>query len=141
MLSFGRINAPESLLRMIYRFIKGPFFVGVYLDEVMIFPMSLGKHFELNSAVLKRISGCKLRIRLSKCIFAHAKIHPFEKIAGVSAIHVGPVKIAVIQETPTPCIKTDLRSVFGLESCHKRLMKGFAGTPAVLYLWLAGKET
>lgn len=122
-MSFRLMNAPISFVRMMDPVMKELPFVRVYLDDAVIFSKSLGENLEPFSAVLKRISGLKLKVKPSKCFFVQSEIKLLAHIVGASGVRFDPDKITAIQVTSTPSTKTDFRASLGLTDYYRCFMK------------------
>ena len=70
---FGLTNAPSVFQRLMQRVLmglnpdNGSDFVGVYIDDVIVFSETLEKHLQHLDLVLKRLKEANLKLKLSKC--------------------------------------------------------------------------
>lgn len=69
------MNAPALSQRTMDQVLKSLSFVRVYLNDIVIFSESLDENLDHLVFVLKRISGCKLKVELSNCCFEQREIN------------------------------------------------------------------
>jgi hypothetical protein len=70
-MSFELTNSPGKFMRLMNESLK-PFlgkFMVVYLDDILIFSMSITKHVEHVRTILQHLKEDKLLINLKKCTF------------------------------------------------------------------------
>ena len=71
---FGLMNAPSTFQRMMDTIVLGLPFVRVYLDDVVLFCKNLEAHLINLQKVFDVNNEAGLKLKLSKCRFAQAKI-------------------------------------------------------------------
>ena len=70
---FGLTNAPSVFQRLIQRVLQGlnpengPDFVSVYIDDILVFSLSLEDHLEHLKLVIDRLQSAGLKLKPSKC--------------------------------------------------------------------------
>lgn len=72
---FGLIKAPATLLRVVNTVLADLPFAKVNIDYVLLCFKSLGNPVEYVKLVFERMSKWSLKVKLSKCHFAHPKAH------------------------------------------------------------------
>ena len=72
-----------------------------------------------------------LKLKLSKCSFAQAKIKLLGQVVDKSGIAVDPSKVEVIRVAPIPTAATELKSFLGLAGYYRRFICTFADIAAV----------
>ena len=135
---FGLLNAPSIFQRMMDTIVRGLPFVRVYLDDVVIFSKTLEKHLGHPQQVFDVIEEAGLKLKLSNCIFAQAKIKWLEHVVDKSGIAVDPSKVEVIRNAPIPITTTELRSFLGLAGYYRRFICEFADIATVLHAVTSG---
>ena len=130
---FGLMNAPSTFQRMMDQVFRHLNFVRVYLDDVVIFSESLEKHLEHLRVAFATIAEAGLKIKVSKCAFAHSSVRLLGHIVTKDGLEVDSDKTAAIQSFPEPRTKTDLRSFLGLAGYYRRFVQGFAGISSTLH--------
>ena len=130
---FGLMNAPSTFQRMMDQVFRHLDFVRVYLDDVVVFSESLETHMKHLNMVFTTIAEAGLKIKVSKCAFAHSSVRLLGHIVTKDGLEVDPDKTAAIQRFPEPRTKTDLRSFLGLAGYYRRFVQGFAGISATLH--------
>lgn len=70
---FGLTNTPAVFQRLMQQVLsglnpaKGPNFVSVYLDDVLVFSKTLGDHLKHLRLILEKIDNARLKLKPSKC--------------------------------------------------------------------------
>ena len=103
---FGVMNAPSTFQRMIDTIVRGLPFVRFYLHDVVAFSKNLEEHLRHLQQVFDVINEAGLKLKLSKCSFAQAKIKLLWHVVDKRGISVDPIKVEVIPNAPTPTTTT-----------------------------------
>jgi len=82
--------------------------VVVYLDNILIFTKTKKKHAQAVQQVLQILKENKLFLRLEKCKFYKQQIEYLGLVISENKVSMDPVKVAGVQEWPTPENKTDV---------------------------------
>ena len=130
---FGLMNAPSTFQRMMDDVFRNLEFVRVYLVDVIVFSPDLDSHLVRLRAVFNVLSHVGLKLKISKCSFAHSAVRLLGHIVNHEGLQVDPEKTAIIQEMKVPTNKTELRSFLGLAGYYRRFIKGFAQISATLH--------
>jgi hypothetical protein len=130
---FGLMNAPATFQRMMDRILSQLPFVQVYIDDVVIFSKTLKEHVEHIFQTIKTIGAHGLKLKLSKCFFAHPEIKVLGHVVNEQGVSTDPDKVAIIQKCPRPMNATAVRAFLGLASYYRRFVPGFAGLAKPLH--------
>ena len=68
-MNFGLRNAAPSFQRFIDKVVRGPSFVIVYIDDILIDSSSHGQHVQHLHQLLTRLQEFGLKIHPAKCVF------------------------------------------------------------------------
>jgi len=82
--------------------------VVVYLDNILIFTKTKKEHAQAVQQVLQILKENKLFLRLEKCKFYKQQIEYLGLVISKNKVSMDPVKVAGVQEWPTPENKTDV---------------------------------
>ncbi len=92
-MGMGLTNAPATYQRLINHIFK-PFlrdFVAVYLDDVLVYSVTLNDHVKHLRAVFEVLKANKIRYKPSKCTLASQSVTYFGHVIGFGTIRVcGP---------------------------------------------------
>ena len=125
---FGLIGAPSTFMRLMNEVLR-PFlgkFVVVYLDDIMIYSVTVSEHHEHLRRLFEVLRKQQLYGKLEKCAFMIAEVNFLGFIIGKEGVKVDPLKIEVISTWPTPTSITQVRSFHGLASFYRRFIKNFS---------------
>ena len=119
---FALMNAASTFQRMMDTIARGFPFVRVYLDDVVVFSNNVEAHLIHLQKVLDVINEAGLKLKLSKCSFAQAKIKLLGNVVDKSGIAVDSSKVEVIQNAPISTTTTELGSFLGLAGYYRRFI-------------------
>ena len=99
-MSFGLINASTTCQEMINDALRQylNIFVITYLDDIMIYLITLKKHVQHVSQVLKCLNKRNLRLKPKKCEFHRKKVDFLEFVVKRHGIRMNSKKIKAIKE-------------------------------------------
>ena len=111
---FGLTNAPSSFQRVMECVLQGLNWkiCLVYLDDVIIFSPTFEMHLQHLELVLQRFREANIKLKPSKCRFAHCKVNYLGHSVSREGVSPDPEKIRAVQEFPIP---KAVRDVLGLE--------------------------
>jgi hypothetical protein len=121
-----------------------------YLDDVIVFGLSLTEHCNRLESVLLRRREHNLRVKLTKFKFVAPKVHYLGHVIPQTGIQPDPQKTSAVSELPTPQSVKELRSFLGLAGYYRRFIPGFATISAPLvrltqnnvhFIWSAECDT
>jgi hypothetical protein len=99
-MSFELINAPTTCQEMINDALRQylNIFVIAYLDDIMIYSITLEEHVQHVSQVLKCLNQRNLRLKPKKCEFHQEKVNFLEFVVKRHEIRMNSEKIKTIKE-------------------------------------------
>jgi len=97
---FGLINAPTTCQEMINDTLRQylNIFVITYLNDIMIYLITLKKHVQHVSQILKCLNKRDLRLKSEKCEFHREKVNFLEFVVGRHEIRINSKKIKAVKE-------------------------------------------
>ena len=122
---FGLTNAPSVFQRLIKRVFRdlnpedGPDFVSVYIDDVLVFSITLEKHLQHLRLVMDHL----LKLKPSKCRFLCTEV---EYLGHVIMLKTNPRLIAAVKEFPAPRTVREIRQFLGLCSYYRHFIPLFS---------------
>ena len=139
---FGLTNSPATFQTMMNDIFKDLIEEGkvlVYLDDILIFSMTLGEHRTIVSRVLQILRANKLFLKPEKCEFEKPETEYLGVIVGRGQVRMDPVKVKGISEWPVPKTQRELQSFLGFTNFYRRFIKGY-GEIALPLTSLTGKK-
>ena len=136
---FGLTNAPATFQRMMQKLltglnpVKGPDFVSVYVDDVLIFSETLEEHIRHLQLVLDKLKGAGLKLKPSKCSFVREGVDYLGHVITSNGLSPNPARIDAVQSLPAPTNIKELRQFLGLTSYYRRFIPAFARVAAPLH--------
>jgi len=99
-MSFGLINAPTTCQKMINDALRQylDIFVIAYLDDIMIYLITLKEHVQHVSQILECLDKRDLHLKPEKCEFHQEKVDFLEFVVGRHGIRMNPEKIKAVKE-------------------------------------------
>jgi len=126
---FGLSGAPGSFCRLMSIVLRDLLWVLClcYLDDIVVFARSPQELLERLRIALDRLRDVGLKANPSKCELFKTEIKFLGHMVSADGINPLPDKLEVIRDWPVPphCLR-DVRAFFGLASCYRRFVKGFA---------------
>ena len=98
----------------------------IYLDDIIIFASDFEEKMHRLRPVFDRICDAKLKLKPSKCIFFQREVSYLGHLVSEKRVSTDPAKIESIKEWPRPPNISEVRSLVGLCSYHRRFIKDFA---------------
>ncbi|GJR47532.1 putative reverse transcriptase domain-containing protein [Tanacetum coccineum] len=125
---FGLTNASAVFIDLMNRVCK-PYqdrFVIVFIDDILIYSMSIKNHEGHLKLILKLLKGEELYAKFSKCEFWLSKVQFLGHMIDSEGIHVDPAKIESIKDWASPKTPTEIRQFLGLASYYRCFIEGFS---------------
>jgi hypothetical protein len=142
---FGLTNAPATFQTMMNKIME-PFlwtFVVVYLDDIVIFSLTMEEHYKHVTQVLEVLEKEELYAHPEKCIFGAEKIEFCGHEVTQGTTRPLRDKVRLILDWPTPKTVHQVRQFLGLASYYRKYVKDFAkgAVPITELLKESDKET
>ena len=125
---FDLANAPSSFQTFINEVLKEFLdkFCTTYMDNILIFSRSRGKHRRYVKAVLQALSEAGLYLDIEKCEFNVTEIAYLRIIVITDNIRMNPKKIQAILDWENPLCTRDVQSFIGFANFYRRFIKDFS---------------
>ena len=142
---FGLTNAPAVFQRLMQKVLSdlttedGKPFVGVYIDDVLVFSETLEEHLQHLKLVLERLKKARLKLKPSKCHFLRESVGYLGHVITPHGLKPNPKQVKAVVEFPVPESVTNVRQFLGLTSYYRRFIAHFAKVAAPLHV-LTRKE-
>ena len=133
-LPFGLSNAVPTFQRLMSRVLEGlsPTKCLVYLDDVLVIGKTFDEHCTNLKEVLDAIKRAGLKLKPSKCFFAHPEVKFLGFVISGKGLAPDPQKVEAIQGYEPPKDLTELRRFIGMVSYYRRFISGFSDIVAPL---------
>jgi hypothetical protein len=113
---FGLTNSPATFQTMMNDIFHIEIYNGqviVYMDDILIFSITLEQHHEKVRNVVQILHKHKLSLKLQKCLFDQTQIEYLGLIISKNTIEMDPVKVKGVTKWPQPTTKKELQSFLG----------------------------
>lgn len=126
---FGLANAPatfQTLMNRIFRPFITARFVIVYLDDILVFSMTLEDHLSHLRQVFRALRDNKLYGKPSKTILGARELEFCGHMIGNGRLRPLAPKVAVINDWPIPKNVHEVRQFLGMATYYRRFIRDFA---------------
>jgi hypothetical protein len=126
---FGLTNSPatfQSLMNSIFVDLIATGKVAVYLDDILIFTMTLEEHREVTHEVLRRLRKHDLYLRPEKCEFERTEIEYLGLVIREGEVAMDPSKVAAVETWITPRNLREVRGFLGFANFYRRFIEDFS---------------
>ena len=133
---FGITNSPatfQTMMNNIFRDLIAEGIMVVYLDDILIFTRTEEEHAKAIRRVLQVLQEHKLFLRPEKCKFCKERIKYLGLVISENEVSMDPVKVAGVQEWPTPENKTDVQAFLGFINFYQRFIRDFSAKARPLF--------
>ena len=125
---FGLCNAPATFQRLVDE-LFGKYSgqgIGVYLDDIVIYAASVGRHNELLEIVLQTLISNGLFLNIAKSKFGFRRVKYLGMIVDGEGIHPDPAKVELISKLQPPNDVPSVRRFLGTVGYFRQFVVGFA---------------
>ncbi len=130
---FGLKGSPSTFERCMCKALKGyEDFVGIYLDDILIFSMCWSDHVKHVGVVLSRLSECGFTLKLNKCEFAKNEIDYVGHRIGKGLVKPLEAKVKSLINFPRPTNKKQVLSFLGLAGYYQKFIAHYSDIAAPL---------
>jgi hypothetical protein len=126
---FGFTNAPATFQAMMNELLKDLIqggHVKVYLDDILIYTMTIEENMKITKLVLQRLEENDLFAKPEKCFFFQKQIEYLGTIISYGTIKMDPAKVAGVRDWPTPVRVKQVQAFLGLANFYRRFIQDFA---------------
>jgi len=126
---FGMTNSPatfQTMMNDIFQDLIAEGIMVVYLDDILIFTRTEEEHVKAIRQVLQVLQEHKLFLHPEKCEFCKERIEYLGLVILENKVSMDPVKVAGVQEWPTPENKTDVQAFLGFVNFYQRFIRDFS---------------
>lgn len=128
----GLVNASSSFQRIIDNILAGLDAAYPYIDDMFVYSMQWKHHLHQLRAVFSRMRHARLKLILSKCIFAAPSVHCLGYVVSEQGVATNPDRVEAILRLAQPRNVKDVRSFLGMVSYYGRFVPNIARTAAPL---------
>ena len=104
---FGLTNAPSSFQRLMSCVLAGLMDEQclIYIDDILVYSANFSEHLVRLRNVLQRIKNVGLRLKVSKCRFAQAKVQYLGHVVSAQGVEPDPAFTVQLKRStcPFPC--------------------------------------
>ena len=98
----------------------GKTFVGVYINDVLVFSETLEEHLQHLKLVLERLKKAGLKLKPSKCHFLRESVEYLGHVITPHGLKPNPKQVKAVVKFPVPESVTNVRQFLGLTSYYRR---------------------
>jgi Reverse transcriptase (RNA-dependent DNA polymerase) len=128
-ITFGLCNAPatfQTFMDMQFADIIATGQVVIYLDNILIFAMTLMELMQLTHQVLQRIQDLDLFLQLAKCSFNQTSVEYLSLIISEGELCMDPEKLKAIQTWPLSRTIKDIQKFLGFCNFYHWFVKDYS---------------
>ena len=125
---FEITNSPttfQTMMNDIFQNLIAEGIVVVYLNDILIFTKTEEKHAQVVRQVLQVLKENKLFLYPEKCEFYKQQIKYLGLVISENEVSMDLVKVAGVQEWPTPENKTDVQTFLDFVNFYQRFIQNF----------------
>lgn len=124
----GITNAPSTFQRLMEKCMGDINLteVLVFLDDLIVFSVTLEEHETCLLHVLNRLKEYGLKLSVEKCKFLQTSVRYLGHIVSQNGVETDPQKIETIKTWPSPKTLKELRSFLGFSGYYRRFIRDYA---------------
>ncbi|SSD61661.1 related to Transposon Ty3-G Gag-Pol polyprotein [Saccharomycodes ludwigii] len=138
---FGLVNAPSTFARYMAELFRDLVFVGVYLDDILVFSKSKEEHLNHLDVVLDRLKSEGLIAKLKKCHFLQSSVEFLGYQISAGKIEPLQGKTDAICAFPTPRSVKEAQRFLGMVNYYRRFIKGCSIIARPINTFISGEAT
>ena len=126
---FGLTNSPatfQSMMNEILKDLVDDGHVLVYLDDILIFTMTVREHQVLVTKVMERLRENGLCLKPEKCSFEEDSVEYLGVVVGGGEVKTEPSKAATVANWKIPTCKRELQSFLGFMNFYRHFIQDFS---------------
>ena len=129
---FGLKNAPSVFQRLMQQVLagvnpeNGPSFVAAYIDDLLIFSVTLQEHLDHLRQVIHRLREVGLKVNPGKCQFIRSEVEYLGHVIMPEGLRPNSKLVEAVRDYSPPKNVQELRRFLGLTSYYRRFVNHFA---------------
>lgn len=125
---FGLKTAPATFQRAMNNVLRGLQGIHclIYLDDVIIFSVSLEEHIHKLRMIFDRLRATNLKVQLDKSEFLRKEVNYLGHTITTAGLKPNDDKIKTVLDYPIPKTTTEIKSFLGLVGYYRKFIKDFA---------------
>lgn len=137
---FGLVNSPSTFARYMADLFRGIKYVGVYLDDILIFSTSEEEHFNHIDNVLSILQKEKLVAKRKKCHFNKDKVQYLGYSISPNIIEPLQDKCKAIEKFPRPTTVKEAQRFLGMINYYRRFIPHCSEVANAIQNYISKKE-
>lgn len=113
-------------------------FVVVFLDDILIFSVSLSEHILKVKLVLRRLLQHKLYVNAEKCHFLQTQVTFLGYLISRHGVQMDEQKVEAVLKWKKPVNRKELQRFLGFDNFYRRFIRNFSSVAALLTSLLRG---
>src|SRR3954463_1790876 len=119
---FGLTNSPATFQNMMNDLLRDLVDKGkviIYIDDIVIFTVSLEEHYRIVQEVLQVLKDNQLFLKAKKCTFETLEVEYLGLLVSEGQVHMDPIKVKGVADWPKPKNKKDVQSFLGFSNIYQ----------------------
>ena len=105
----------------------------MYMDDILIYTRTIEHHQAVVTQVLDVLQRHQLYLKAKKCSFKFSTIEYLGLVLSEGRVEMDPIKIAGVQDWPTPKNVTEVQSFVGFINFYCRFIPNFSLVASLLH--------
>ena len=123
---FGVKNAPAKFQRVMDETLQGLEFVRCYIDDILIFSITLDDHLGYLQQLFDWLRQAGLKCHPGKCVVAVLEVLYLGHLIKPGTMEPQDSKVQAVRGIPVPEDVSELRQFLGLASYYRRFIPSFS---------------
>jgi phosphoglycolate phosphatase-like HAD superfamily hydrolase len=123
---FGLTNSPatfQTMMNHLFYDLISEGHVRIYMDDILIFTKDIDSHRIIVTKVLQILADNKLYLKPEKCDWEASSVEYLGMIVSEGEVRMDPLKVAAVEEWPTPKNKKDVQTFLGFINFYRRFIR------------------